>query len=76
MTLHGLTALGTGGYLALKRLSHGINLFLQGFQHAGPVLEFYFALQQHELRDFLQSRTLWGLCGFCGRSTHLTLFSQ
>jgi len=53
MRLHRLTALGTGGRLGLQRVGHGMDLILQGFQHAGPVLELYLTLQQHELRDFL-----------------------
>src|ERR1700674_5858441 len=76
MTLHGLTALETGGCLALERVGHGIDLVLQGFQHAVPVLEFDFPLQQQELRDLLQSWTRRGLRGFCGRSTRLMLFGQ
>jgi len=31
MTLHGLTALRTGGRLVLERFGHGIDLVLQGF---------------------------------------------
>src|ERR1017187_3696762 len=53
-----------------------MDLVLQRFQHVGPVLEFHFALQQHELRDFLQSRTLWGLRGVRDRCTRRTLFGQ
>ena len=76
MTLPGLTALRTGGRLVLERVSHGIDLGLQRFQHARPVLELHFALQQNELRDFLQTRTRRGLPGLCGRRTRRTLFGQ
>ena len=47
---------------------------LQGFPHAGTVLDLHFPFQQHALRDFLQSRTRRGLRGLCGRRTRLTLF--
>jgi hypothetical protein len=57
MTFHGLTALGTTGHLVADRIGQGIYLALQRFQQARPVLDFHFALQQHEPRDLPQSRT-------------------
>ena len=75
MTLHGLPAPLTSGRLVAERVGHGIHFVLQRLQHARAVLELYLALQQHELRDFLQGRTLRSLHRFC-RRTGLSLLGQ
>src|SRR5437867_8370507 len=52
-----------------------MHLALQRFQQARPILDFHFALQQDERRDFLQGGTLWRPRRRCGL-TRLSLFGQ
>jgi hypothetical protein len=52
-----------------------MQLALQRFQQAGPVLDLYFALQLYEPRDFPQGRTLRGRRCVAGR-LRFRLFGQ
>jgi hypothetical protein len=51
----GLPAPLTIWRLVAERVGHAIHFVWQRLQHARAVLQFHLALQQHELRDFLQS---------------------